>query len=167
LLGKSSHLDTTSLTLQGNYTEFETVMIQYNDESLSSPTPVTSTPKARHGYSKDHRPDLKQVVLSLTTTGHAGFPVWMEALDGNSSDKTSFHETISKVKAFQKQLQESSKFIWVADSALYTVDKLLNYQMITGLLGYQILLLLPKHYAKHRQPNLFGPKLDRAIIWWH
>jgi transposase len=118
-------LDTTSLTLQGDYPEAETVVSPNPDEIL--PSPVISIPKALHGYSKDHRPDLKQVVLSLTTSGEAGFPIWMEALNGNSSDKTSFHETITKVKEFQKQLQQSTPFIWVADSALYTVDKLLNF----------------------------------------
>lgn len=68
------------------------------------------------------------MVLSLTTTGDAGFPVWMEALNGNSSDKTSFHNTIALVQEFQKQLQEAPNFIWIADSALYTIDKLLNYR---------------------------------------
>ncbi len=125
LLGKSCHLDTTSLTLQGDYPESETVVIPNQEENLASP--ISAHPKALHGYSKDHRPDLKQVVLSLTTTGPASFPFWMEALNGNSRDKTSFHETITKVKDFQKQLQQSSPFIWVADSALYTVDKLLNF----------------------------------------
>lgn len=126
LLGKSSHLDTTSLTLQGNYQEAKTATISKKDESQSSFFPVNSIPRMLQGYSKDHRPDLKQVVLSMTTTGPASFPLWMEALDGNRSDKTSFHETIAKVKAFQKQLKEASPIIWVADSALYTVEKLLN-----------------------------------------
>jgi len=127
LLGKSSHLDTTSLTLQGDYPEAGTVAIPKNEPSNSSSSPITSTtPRVLHGYSKDHRPDLKQVVLSMTTTGPANFPFWMEALDGNSSDKSSFHETITKVKSFRKQLEEASPMIWVADSALYTVDKLLK-----------------------------------------
>lgn len=126
LLGKSSHLDTTSLTLQGDYQEAGTATISNQDETQSESHLVNSTPRMLQGYSKDHRPDLKQVVLSMTTTGPASFPFWMEALDGNSSDKISFHETIAKVKAFQKQLEEASPMIWVADSALYTVEKLLN-----------------------------------------
>jgi len=132
LQGRSSHLDTTSFILQGDDVESETIEtpqpIFEADETVCPPTPVTSVPKIRQGYSKDHRPDLKQVVLSLTMSGPAGFPCWMEALDGNSSDKTSFHETIGRVKAFQEQLEKAEPVIWVADSALYTVEKLLSYK---------------------------------------
>jgi transposase len=110
LLGKSARLDTTSLSLTGDY------------EGEQS----DGTPKITHGYSKDHRADLKQVVLSLTTTSAAGFPIWMEALDGNSSDKNNFHETLKKMTAFQKQLEQAPTFMFVADSALYTASKLLD-----------------------------------------
>jgi transposase len=79
-----------------------------------------------HGFSKDHRPDLKQVVLSLVMNGPGAIPIWMEPLDGNSSDKVSFHETIKRVEEFRAQLDVDSKFKWVADSALYTKDKLLK-----------------------------------------
>ena len=50
----------------------------------------------------------------------------MEALDGNSSNKTSFHETIKKINEFKDQLNIEQNFKWVADSALYTADKLLQ-----------------------------------------
>lgn len=109
LLGKALHLDTSSITLQGDYPKSELVT---------------------HGHSKDHRPDLKQVVLSLTTTGSSAFPLWMESLNGNSSDKVSFHQTISKIKAFQEQLESAPSFVWVADSALYSIEKLLSYSHI-------------------------------------
>ena len=44
-------------------------------------------PKARHGYSRDRRPDCKQVVIALVVTP-AGFPLAYEVMDGNTSDKT-------------------------------------------------------------------------------
>jgi transposase len=109
LLGPRAHHDSTSFLLHG----------QYEDESTEEMIEVT------HGYSKDHRPDLKQVMMGLTMSGPANLPVWMEPLSGNSSDKTSFHETISRVRAFQKQLKACNDFFWVADSALYTPEKLL------------------------------------------
>jgi transposase len=58
----------------------------------------------------------------------------MEPLDGNSSDKESFHTTIKKVENFKRQLNLEKNFKWVADSALYTTDKLLksnNYLWLT------------------------------------
>ena len=109
LLGPRGHLDTTSFSLHG----------AYEDSSTEQMIEVT------HGYSKDHRPDLKQVMMSLTMTGPANLPIWMEPLSGNSSDKTSFHETISRVRRFQKELKACDDFFWIADSALYSADKLL------------------------------------------
>lgn len=50
----------------------------------------------------------------------------MEPLSGNSADKTSFHQMIAKVKAFEKQIDLATPFEWIADSALYTTSNLLN-----------------------------------------
>jgi transposase len=55
----------------------------------------------RHGHSKDHRPDLKQLVISLTTIGLAQTPIWYEGLDGNSNDKDNFHPTLARIKVFR------------------------------------------------------------------
>ena len=117
VLGPKAHLDSTSFVLHG----------EYADNSSEEMIEVT------HGYSKDHRPDLKQVMMSLTMSGAANLPIWMEPLNGNSSDKTSFHETIGRVCAFQKQLKTADDFFWVADSALYVPDKLLACSDINWL----------------------------------
>ena len=37
-----------------------------------------------HGYSRDHRPDLNQVMLELMVEHQAGIPVLMKPLSGNS-----------------------------------------------------------------------------------
>lgn len=58
--------------------------------------------------------------------GPSNMPIWMEALDGNSSDKSSFHETIKRVHAFKQQINFGGAMKWIADSALYTQDKLLS-----------------------------------------
>ena len=42
--------------------------------------------------------------MTLTQGGVANIPLWMEPLDGNSSDKTSFHETVKKAPQFTQQL---------------------------------------------------------------
>ena len=108
LLGTLNHLDTTSVSVEGNY------------DVPDEPGVV----KLTHGHSKDHRPDLKQLLVSLVVTGDSRFPLWMEALDGNSSDKVNFHETLTRVKVFQEQIKHRSTSKWVADSALYTKEKL-------------------------------------------
>ena len=110
LLGPLAHLDSTSLSVEGKYNRCE----------------KENAVKLTYGYSKDHRPDLKQVVMSLVVSGKSAMPIWMEPKNGNSSDKKSFDETIKKVRAFQKELKCCPDFKWIADSALYNKDKLLK-----------------------------------------
>jgi len=50
----------------------------------------------------------------------------MDPLDGNSSDKVSFHETIKRTEEFRSQIDLDGHFKWIADSALYTKDRLLK-----------------------------------------
>lgn len=68
----------------------------------SSEEPEIEVIEITCGYSKDHRPDLKQMTVNLITGYRSQLPVWMEALDGNRSDKDSFPETI---RAFCQQLK--------------------------------------------------------------
>ena len=73
----------------------------------------------KNGYSKEHRPDLKQMVLNLATTGSAGFPIWMEAHSGNASDKKILHEAAQRMHTLCKGIKEAPSFIFVGDSAIY------------------------------------------------
>lgn len=113
LLGQLNHLDSTTLSVSGDY--------ERTEAQEAEPGVIHLT----YGHSKDKRPDLKQAVLSLVVNGPSNMPIWMDALDGNSSDKKEFHETIRKVRAFQKELDIQGDFKWVADSALYSADRLL------------------------------------------
>jgi transposase len=119
---QSMHLDTTSLKLSGNYD----VNVECLDGEAQPPRPM-------FGHSKDHRPDLKQVMLSLTVSGPANLPIWLEGLNGNSQDKSNFHQTLARIKQFREELEKSPDILVVADSALYVQNKLLNavYTWIT------------------------------------
>src|SRR3989338_8012986 len=96
LLGPHAHIDTTSFSLHGEYEE-EIGMIENPEAKGKEDKPIIA--KITHGYSKDNRPDLKQIILSLTMTGKANIPIWMEPLSGNASDKKTFQETISRVRS--------------------------------------------------------------------
>lgn len=115
LLSSRNNLDSTSLSLNGKYSPS-----QKEEEEGSEEIRITQ------GFSKDHRPDLKQVMFSLVMNGESKLPLWMEAQDGNTSDKVSFHETIKRVEDFKKQWKRNHHFRWVADSALYNQDALLS-----------------------------------------
>ena len=106
-----AHLDSTSYGLHG---EYEQVALLETNE----PIPIHIT----HGYSRDHRPDLKQAMVSLICANQASLPTWFRALDGNSSDSTSFAETI---QAYLTQFTaEDNLPVFVADAALYNTNTL-------------------------------------------
>lgn len=100
------HLDTTAFSLHGEY-----------DTPDEEGDPIQIT----YGHSKDGRPDLKQAMLSLIVAHEHSLPMWMEALSGNSSDKTSFPETI---RAFTDQLAGKQPPFFVVDGALYSKQAL-------------------------------------------
>ena len=110
LLSRQQHVDTTSFSLHGRYEVDDTAEVI----------------EVTRGYSKAHRPDLKQVILSLVVNGKACLPVWMDPCDGNASDKTTLPETIEHVEKFCAQLDCEKRFKWVADSGLYSSGKLLK-----------------------------------------
>ncbi len=100
------HLDSSSFHLHGQY---------------SAEEPQIEAIEITYGYSKEHRPDLKQVVVNLITGHRSQLPVWMEALSGNSSDKESFPKT---VHAFYQQMKAEQTVYFVVDSALYSAENL-------------------------------------------
>ena len=111
LLGKSAHIDTTTLSLYGDYELPE--MLDSTEENNSN------IPWPKQGYSKSGRHDLKQMVLLLATTGAANFPLWMESHSGNASDQTTMPEAAVKIRRFCQGLANTPDFIYVGDSAIY------------------------------------------------
>lgn len=110
-----AHLDSTSLGLHGEYEEPDPSV---PNEETNEPIPIHIT----YGYSRDHRPDLKQAMVSLICANQASLPTWFRALDGNSSDSSSFAETI---QAYLKQFTEDDDLpVFVADAALYNAPTL-------------------------------------------
>jgi transposase len=86
---------------------------------LLSPDGLVPTPHLTYGHSKANRPDLKQVVINLATTGAAGFPLWMESHSGNASDKRILHAAAQRMRTFCQGLKAAPEFLYVADSAMY------------------------------------------------
>lgn len=101
--GKQS-VDTTSFSLTG----------QYDQQSDTEAVQVC------HGYSKDHRPDLKQIVTELVVSQDGGVPLMLQCHDGNASDSKVFAQ---RSKAVLEQLKTSPELkAWVGDSKLYSQD---------------------------------------------
>ena len=72
--------------------------------------------------------------------------MWMEGNDGNASDKVSFHKTVKNMRSFQKQINQRD-CQWVADSALYTPDKLLKHKNLTWTTRVPETIASCKHLA--------------------
>ena len=53
-----------------------------------------------HGYSRDHRPDLKQFIIDTIVTGDGDIPLYLKIDSGNVDDKSVF---VSRLKEFKKR----------------------------------------------------------------
>ena len=128
------HLDSSSFHLHGKY-ESELPSVSFTDCQTDSdraddsiPTnPVSSSVpiKITYGYSRDHRPDLKQFILDLICSSDGDVPLFLRVGSGNESDCAVFASICQK---FKQQLNLDS--LIVADSALYSAP---NLEMLTNL----------------------------------
>ncbi len=103
------HVDTTSFSVSGEYTR------EADEASQSQDGVIAIT----YGYSRDHREDFKQWMLALATTQEGDIPLFMQPLDGNSSDKVSL---LAAILAIQSQLRETEEeaSVYVADNGVYS-----------------------------------------------
>jgi transposase len=160
------HLDTTSLHVDGRYN---------SDEE-----PGAQVVHITRGYSRDHRPDLNQVMLELMVEHQAGIPLLMRPLSGNSSDPHSFGEA---VRLHVNQLQTTYGLTYlVADSALYSeanLAKLAQTQMkwitrVPATLGEaqaaltqaepSAMVALQKGYRAHELTSIYGGVAQRWLL---
>ena len=104
LLKKFFHIDTSSFKVTGKY-------------GVDGSIDIT------HGYSKDHRFDLKQLVF-LLVANEDGIPMYSETHSGNASDSDIFTAIVKKLEQDLQTIGESRFF--VLDSAVYNKDFLSN-----------------------------------------
>ena len=98
------NLDSTSIHVDGNY--------EHDDD--------TKAIRLVRGYSRDHRPELNQVVLNLITENKAGIPIYMQAASGNINDNEGFKKIVKQHIHSLKAAQNSQYFI--GDAALYVAE---------------------------------------------
>ncbi|NUO82840.1 transposase [candidate division KSB1 bacterium] len=83
---------------------------------MTSPQPISKgkLPKnaqAQRGYSRDKRPDCKQICIALVVT-REGIPLGYEVFDGNTRDVTTLKEILEKIESRYGQASR----IWVGGS---------------------------------------------------
>jgi transposase len=161
-----SHLDTTSFHVDGRYNS-----AQPPDEQVVHIT---------RGYSRDHRPDLNQVMLELVVEHQAGIPVLMQPLSGNSHDGKAFGQVVSDHIA-QLHTPANPTYL-VADSALYSADNLhklaetsltwitrvpatlTEAQAVLAQANPQTMAPLTEGYRYHVVPSSYGGVAQRWVL---
>jgi len=103
---KIGHDDVTSFHVDGSY----------DNEALEDDQEDARLVRLSRGYSRDHRPDLKQIALELIVENEAKLPIAMRTLSGNTNDQTILQESVHR---HIEQLQNVGIEVCVKDSAGY------------------------------------------------
>ncbi len=78
-----------------------------------------ANPQARRGYSRDHRPDCKQVCIALVVT-FDGFPLGYEVFAGNVHDSRTLQTIVATMEARHGVLGR----VWITDRGMASADNL-------------------------------------------
>ncbi len=97
------HNDSTSISVHGDYRD-----------ATGEPRGGKPTPVITFGHSKDHRPDLTQLVWILTVSAHGAVPIAYRLAEGNTNDDPTHVPTWDGLVG----LLGRADFLYVADSKL-------------------------------------------------
>jgi transposase len=139
-----SHLDSSSFSLHGEYPLVESID-NLEEFNRKSPVPIHIT----HGYSRDHRPDLKQFILDLIVSGDGDIPLFLRVADGNENDKAVFGQKLMKQEFVSEQ---------GAREIVKQYEQRLKYHQLSHLKISQLQPSSPKNKAKK-------PKNDSENIY--
>jgi len=103
------HNDSTSISFCGQYAAAD-----------GTARKGRATHRITYGHSKDHRPDLKQLLFVLTSTADGGVPIWSHVDHGNTSDDGTHIATWDTLR----QLTGTTDFLYVADCKLCSQQNL-------------------------------------------
>jgi transposase len=81
---------------------------------------ASANPLAQRGYSRDHRPDCKQICLALVVT-REGLPLAYEVFAGQTADGTTVEQIVTQVEAKYGKADR----IWVMDRGMASEKNLL------------------------------------------
>ena len=126
------HDDSTTVKLMGQYR-------QASGRSVRG----KRAPFITYGHSKDHRPDLKQLLFILTTTHDGGVPVQFRCENGNTSDVVTHEETWDALC----KVTGRPDFLYVADCKLCNEDAMNHIDRRRG----RFLTVLPRVRLEDRE----------------
>jgi transposase len=80
---------------------------------------AAQVPKAAFGYSRDHRPDCRQLILALVVTAE-GLPLSYEVFEGNRADVSTLEDILDSVERKHGSLGR----VWVFDRGIVSEENL-------------------------------------------
>jgi transposase len=111
------------------------------------------------GYSRDHRPDLKQFTWQLMTSEEEGIPLYMNVGDGNKTDQNAFPEAI---KAFRAEWEGEQPELYVMDAAFYSEANLQEFgNSIEWISRVPATLKGAQELIEGLKPEQFGEQYDQ------
>ncbi len=144
----AAHSDTSSVSVEGRYEngyDEDGNHLTIDDEGKAGVDPI-DTMHITHGFSKDHRPDLKQF-MDGSVVNQDGIPIISRPLDGNTADS----EWNKMALDLLRQTLIDEKIVYVADS------KLVNEPLVGSMMKDRIRFL-------SRCPANFDDKLQSRIL---
>src|SRR4030088_704623 len=112
---------------------------------------AAANPQAQRGYSRDHRPDCKQVCIALVVT-FDGFPLGYEVFAGNTHDSRTLQTIVATMEARHGMLGR----VWNTDRGMASADNLAWLRQT----GRRYIIGAPKSELKK-----FGAALAAADGW--
>src|SRR5271169_2892382 len=110
-----------------------------------------ANPQAQRGYSRDHRPDCKQVCIALVVT-FDGFPLGYEVFAGNTHDSRTLQTIVATMEVRHGMLGR----VWITDRGMASADNLAWLRQT----GRRYIIGAPKSELKK-----FGAALAAADGW--
>jgi transposase len=101
--------------------------------------------QAQRGYSRDHRPDCKQVCIALVVT-FDGFPLGYEVFPGNTHDSTTVRQIVETMEARHGTVGK----VWIMDRGMASRENLAWLRAT----GRRYLLGTPKSELRQWAPAL-------------
>jgi transposase len=129
----------------GELFEMHYEIILYDITSTYFEGTAQQNAQAQHGYSRDHRPDCKQVLIALVVT-REGLPLGYEVFEGNKHDSKTVATIINKIE----KLYGKSDRIWIMDRGMTSAETLvlLRQEQRRYIIG------TPKSMLKHFESAL-------------
>jgi transposase len=129
----------------------ENEVLLYDVTSTYFEGQAEANPQAQRGYSRDHRPDCKQVLIALVVT-FDGFPLGYEVFAGNTHDARTLQTIVATMEARHGMLRR----VWITDRGMASAENMAWLRHT----GRRYIIGAPKSELRK-----FGSALARADGW--